>query len=146
MEKFKNWLIVHCAEAFKLITAVMMFGTVGLLLADRLQERDILPDYFEFTNYDWWVWLLVLTSLGTANLIMLFFVDCYKCRVFGDLTLQISGVTLLIVGWAFISQYPPLNVLMVVYPTWGIGMIIAGRHMGKRTRGILKEIRKEKFR
>ena len=83
MERFKNWLIVHCAESFKAITGLMMFGTVLLL--------------------------------------------------------QISGILLLIIGWAFIAQYPPLNALMVIYPTWGIGMVVAGRHMGKRTREKIKD-------
>ena len=127
MERFKN-----CAESFKAITGLMMFGTVLLMLMDKVQRRDILPDYFQFTNYDWWVWVIILTSIGTSNLIMLFFVN--KCRVFSDLLLQISGILLLIIGWAFIAHYPPLNVLMVIYPTWGIGMVVAGRHMGKRTR------------
>ena len=130
MERFKNWLIV--AESFKAITGLMMFGTVLLMLMDKVQRRDILPDYFQFTNYDWWVWVIILTSIGASNLIMLFFVN--KCRVFSDLLLQISGILLLIIGWAFIAHYPPLNVLMVIYPTWGIGMVVAGRHMGKRTR------------
>ena len=127
MERFKN-----CAESFKAITGLMMFGTVLLMLMDKVQRRDILPDYFQFTNYDWWVWVIILTSIGTSNLIMLFFVN--KCRVFSDLLLQISGILLLIIGWAFIAHYPPLNVLMVIYPTWGIGMVVAGRHIGKRTR------------
>ena len=139
MERFKNWLIVHCAESFKAITGLMMFGTVLLMLMDKVQRRDILPDYFQFTNYDWWVWVIILTSIGTSNLIMLFFVNCYKCRVFSDLLLQISGILLLIIGWAFIAQYPPLNALMVIYPTWGIGMVVAGRHMGKRTREKIKD-------
>ena len=132
MERFKNWLIVHCAESFKAITGLMMFGTVLLMLMDKVQRRDILPDYFQFTNYDWWVWVIILTSIGASNLIMLFFVN--KCRVFSNLLLQISGILLLIIGWAFIAHYPPLNVLMVIYQTWGIGMVVAGRHMGKRTR------------
>ena len=144
MERFKNWLIVHCAKTFKAITAAMLLGTVALMVLDMVHDSEVLPDYFQFTNYDWWLWVIILTSIGTANIVMLFFVDCYKCRVFADLLLQVSGVLLLIIGWAFISQYPPLNSLMVVYPVWGIAMIVAGRHMGKRTRGILKEIRNGK--
>ena len=78
MERFKNWVIANCAESFKAITGLMMFGTVLLMLMDKVQRRDILPDYFQFTNYDWWVWVIILTSIGTSNLIMLFFVNCYK--------------------------------------------------------------------
>lgn len=138
MERVKNWLIVHCAESFKIITGLMMFGTVYLMLVDKIQNRRVLPDYFQFTNYDWWLWVIILTSVGTSNLIMLFFINCYKSRVFSDLLLQISGILLLIIGWAFIAQYPPLNALMIIYPTWGVAMVIAGRHMGKRTRQKIK--------
>ena len=138
MERLKNWLIVHCAENFKITTSIMMLGTALSMLMDKLQGSDILPDYFQFTNTSWWVWAIILTIVGTSNLIMLLFVNCCKCRVFSDVLLQISGILLLIIGWVFIAHYPPLNALMVIYPIWGIGMVVAGRHMGKRTREEIK--------
>lgn len=142
MEKIKNWLIVHLAEEVKLITAIIMYATAFLMIYDKLVDTNALPNYFEFSKYDWWVWLFVLITFATSNLIGLWFVDYFKARIACDLILQLSGFILVIIGMAFIAHYPPLNWLMFFYTIWGMFAIIAGRHMGKRSRKRLAECKK----
>lgn len=143
MEKFKNWVIVHIAEELKIITASIMLLTVGLMIYDYNVDT-LLPSYFQFTEYDWWFWIITLSIISIANVYGLVYVDYYRCRILGDLVLQLSGFILLLFGWAFIANYPPLNIFMVLYPIWGIAMIIAGRHMGKRSRKRYSDFKKER--
>ena len=139
MKDFKDWLIVHFAEAVKLFTGAMMYATAFFMIYDRVVDSEILPSYFQFSIYDWWAWVIALTTLATLNIFGILFVDIGKARLIGDLVLQVSGIALLIIGWAFIVHYPPAHWLMVFYPVWGMTTIIAGRHMGRRSRLKLKE-------
>lgn len=144
MENFKNWVIVHAAEELKIATSAILLGTTMMLIYDRFIDSTLLPNYYAATLYDWCSWTSVLTILAIANVYMLFHVDCYRCRMIGDLLLQLSGFELLMMGWAFFVHYPPANIPMVVYPSWGICMIVAGRHMGKRSRQRYYDLGKER--
>ena len=130
----KHWLIVHCAEFFKTATSFIMFFTAGLMWYDYVSGTHIIPEYFHFTSWDFQFWLVMLVLSAILQLTMLLNVKCVKCRLISDLMLQLSGLLLLIIGWAFIAKYPPLHILMIIYPTWGMAMVILGRHMGKRSR------------
>lgn len=144
MENFKNWVIVHAAEELKIATSAILLGTAGMLIYDRFIDSTLLPNYYVATLYDWYGGVSVLTILAIANVYMLFHVDCYRCRMIGDLLLQLSGFSLLMIGWAFFAHYPPANIPIAVYPAWGIGMIVAGRHMGKRSRQRHYDLGKER--
>ena len=142
MDKLKDWIIIHVAEEIKFLTGVIMLFTAFFMVYDKTVDANILPNYFEFSQFDWWAWLAVLASFGVSNIIGILLVDCFKARLIFDLVLQISGLILLVIGWAFIAKYPPFSHLMLFYPAWGIGIIIAGRHMGKRSRKRLAEFMK----
>ena len=144
MENLKNWVIIHAAEELKIATSAILLGTSGMLIYDRFIDSAFLPNYYAATLYDWYGWVFVLTILAIANVGMLFHVDCYRCRMIGDLLLQLSGFMLLMIGWAFFAHYPPANIPMVIFPSWGIGMIVAGRHMGKRSRQLYYDLGKER--
>lgn len=122
------------ANICKTITILIMFFTAILMVYDKVKMPEALPDYFEISVYDTYIWVSILIAAAVAQIVLLLQSDCNSCRVFGDLLLQFSGLILLIIGWAFIAKYPPLSILMVVYPTWGISMIIGGRVFGKRSR------------
>lgn len=144
MENFKNWVIVHAAEELKIATSAILLGTAMMLIYDRFIDSTLLPNYYAATLYDWDGWVSVLTILAIANVYMLFHVDYYRCHMIGDLLLQLSGFELLMMGWVFFVHYPLANIPMVVYPSWGIGMIVAGKHMGKRSRQRYYDLGKER--
>lgn len=138
-QAIKNWLIVHCAEEIKAITSVIMLLTAGFMIYDRVIDNSILPPFFELTNFDWWAWVSALTIFGVGQLVMLKYVDCYRCRIVADLALQTSGILLICIGMAFAHEYPPAHILMVAYPVWGFGVLIAGKYMGRRSRTRFKD-------
>lgn len=141
MERFKHFCIVHCAEFFKITTGFIMILTSAAMVYDKHVDNNALPNFFELSQHDWYLWAVSLGVVGVLNIAFTFLADYFKYRIFADLMLQFSGLALLIVGWAFIVEYPPLHRLMIFYPTWGMGMVIAGRYMGKRSRQRLHDCR-----
>lgn len=135
----KNWLIIHCAEAIKAATSMTMLFTACLMIYDKAIDNSVLPPFFALTDFDWWAWVVTLTIFGIGQLVMLKYVDCYRCRMVGDLLLQTSGILLICMGMAFAHEYPPAHILMIAYPTWGFGVLIAGKYMGRRSRTKLKD-------
>lgn len=134
MDTLKRKIIVNLAAELKIATAIIMYATIAAILYDLHVDASFLPNYYHFSARDCIGWIAALFILGTANIIMIFYRECYRCRMVADLVLQLSGMLLLLMGWAFFTKYPPANIPMFFYPAWGIGMIVAGRHMGKRSR------------
>lgn len=63
--------------------------------------------------------------------------DCLKCRTWGDLLLQLSGLVLLIIGLMFIAAYPPFSWLMGAFPILGMLFVLVGRILGNESRRLL---------
>lgn len=135
----KNWLIIHCAKAIKAATSMTMLFTACLMIYDKAIDNSVLPPFFALTDFDWLAWVVTLTIFSIGQLVMLKYVDCYRCRMVGDLLLQTSGILLICIGMAFAHEYPPAHILMIAYPTWGFGVLIAGKYMGRRSRTKLKD-------
>lgn len=134
MKSIKQYLIVNFATEMKIFTIFIMLATACVMVYDRHITGGIMPSFYQISKHDWWFWLLANVSGVIINTALLLNTKCIKCRLLSDLMLQLSGFLILLMGWAFLALYPPLNAFMIAYPIWGILIIIAGRHMGKRNR------------
>ena len=132
------------AITLKASTACIMLATAALMLYDSRQEIHAIPEYFKFTEHDFNVWVILLISLSFLKLYLLLYPNCPRCRVVGDLLLQASGFIFILIGSAFIANYPPFNLLMVFYPMWGVGTMIATRKMGRDNRNSLYALKGKK--
>lgn len=138
MKSIRQWLITHFAIEIKIFTILIMVTTVFIMLYDRYINNSLMPNFYHFSKHDWWFWLWVNIASTIINTILLINTKCIKCRLLSDLMLQLSGFLILLMGWAFLAKYPPLNSFMFTYPIWGILIIVAGRHMGKHNRELHK--------
>ena len=134
MKSIKQWVVVHFATELKIFTILIMLVTLGVMLYDRHINDAAMPNFYQVSKDDWWFWFIANLSAVNLNITLLINTKCIKCRLLSDLMLQLSGFLILLMGWAFLAMYPPLNGFMVAYPIWGILIIVAGRHMGKRNR------------
>ena len=132
MKSIKQWVVVHFATELKIFTILIMLVTLGVMLYDRHINDAAMPNFYQVSKDDWW--FIANLSGVIVNITLLINTKCIKCRLLSDLMLQLSGFLILLMGWAFLAMYPPLNGFMVAYPIWGILIIVAGRHMGKRNR------------
>lgn len=140
MKSIKQWVVVHFATELKIFTIFIMFVTLGVMLYDRHINDTVMPNFYQVSKDDWWFWFIANLSGVVVNITLLINIKCIKCRLLSDLMLQLSGFLILLMGWAFLAVYPPLNGFMVAYPIWGILIIVAGRHMGKRNRELHQQL------
>lgn len=140
MKSIKQWVVVHFATELKIFTILIMLLTLGAMLYDRHINDAVMPNFYQVSKDDWWFWFLANLSGAIANITLLINTKCIKCRLLSDLMLQLSGFLILLMGWAFLAAYPPLNAFMVLYPIWGILIIVAGRHMGKANRELHQQL------
>ena len=119
---------------FKIATCVIMLITAVLMVYDYLVDPEVMPNYFNFTSYDFVGWVLILLLMSITQISLLLHIGSAKCRLMGDLLLQLSGFTLLVIGWAFVNKYPPFSSLMVMYPLWGLAALLIGRFESKFNR------------
>ena len=129
MKSIKQWVVVHFATELKIFTILIMLLTLGVMLYDRHINDAVMPNFYQVSKDDWWFWFIANLSGVIVNITLLINTKCIKCRLLSDL-----------MGWAFLAAYPPLNAFMVLYPIWGILIIVAGRHMGKRNRELHQQL------
>lgn len=140
MKSIKQWVVVHFATELKIFTILIMLLTLGVMLYDRHINDAVMPNFYQVSKDDWWFWFIANLSGVIVNITLLINTKCIKGRLLSDLMLQLSGFLILLMGWAFLAAYPPLNAFMVLYPIWGILIIVAGRHMGKRNRELHQQL------
>nr|DAN74093.1 MAG TPA: hypothetical protein [Caudoviricetes sp.] len=140
MKSIKQWVVVHFATELKIFTIFIMLLTLGVMLYDRHINDAVMPNFYQVSKDDWWFWFIANLSGVIVNITLLINTKCIKCRLLSDLMLQLSGFLILLMGWAFLAAYPPLNAFMVLYPIWGILIIVAGRHMGKANRELHQQL------
>ena len=140
MKSIKQWVVVHFATELKIFTILIMLLTLGVMLYDRHINGAVMPNFYQVSKDDWWFWFIANLSGVIVNITLLINTKCIKCRLLSDLMLQLSGFLILLMGWAFLAAYPPLNAFMVLYPIWGILIIVAGRHMGKANRELHQQL------
>ena len=114
---------VKCAIALlSFLTAVAFFyGT----LPEHYDVRGVNDDV---------LWALVFAALAIAHWVGLRWHDCYTCRVWSDTLVQIQGLAWIAASGAFVSEYPPFNWAMAVFPILGGLCVLLGRWLNKRTR------------
>lgn len=140
MKSIKQWVVVHFATELKIFTILIMLVTLGVMLYDRRINDAVMPNFYQVSKDDWWFWFIANLSGVIVNITLLINTKCIKCRLLSDLMLQLSGFLILLMGWAFLAAYPPLNGFMVAYPIWGSLIIVAGRHMGKHNRELHQQL------
>lgn len=140
MKSIKQWVVVNFATELKIFTIFIMLLTLCVMLYDRHINDAVMPNFYQVSKDDWWFWFTANLSGVIVNITLLINTKCIKCRLLSDLMLQLSGFLILLMGWAFLAAYPPLNAFMVLYPIWGILIIVAGRHMGKANRELHQQL------
>lgn len=136
--EFLNSLLLVSGATIKAATAFMLLLTATALHLDAVKIND-LPHYHQITDYDRHIWPLLLCLLAVLQLAAMLRHRCLPLRTLGDLTLQLSGLAMMIIGGAFTASYPPFNWMMGIYPAWGLMAVFAGRSLCRRSRGYLKE-------
>ena len=130
---------IHKWQLTKLIAAhkrIKYFNIIILLLSGimffnggiRAVE---LPNFTRYSEWDTWIWTIVLNSLALVQLITLVQCDCRNAYRWSNIILMLSGFVLLIVGCLFGLKYPPHNWQMTIYPFVGLLFSIAGRQLNK---------------
>ena len=130
---------IHKWQLTKLIAArkrIKYFNIIILLLSGimffnggiRAVE---LPNFTRYSEWDTWIWTIVLNSLALVQLITLVQCDCRNAYRWSNIILMLSGFVLLIVGCLFGLKYPPHNWQMTIYPFVGLLFSITGRQLNK---------------
>ena len=127
----RKWQLTKLIAAHK---RVKYFNIIILLLSGimffnggiRAVE---LPNFARYSDWDIWIWTIVLNSLALVQLITLVQCDCKNAYRWSNIILMLSGFVLLIVGCLFGLKYPPHNWQMTIYPFVGLLFSVAGRQL-----------------
>lgn len=90
-----------------------------------------LPDFTRYSEWDTWIWTIVLNSLALVQLLTLIKCDSVIVYRWSNIILMLSGFVLLIVGCLFGLKYPPHNWQMTIYPFVGLLFSAIGRQLNK---------------
>ena len=124
--------ILKIGSSFVLLMAAAAFAGEGL-------GFDTLDNFAVITQYDAWGWTVLLVLLAASQAVMQRFHHCTKCRLWSDFLLQVSGLVLLIIGMAFVAEYPPFSWFMGVFPIVGVLFVLIGRTLSRKSREKLGE-------
>ena len=133
----RDFLMKHTVKLVKLSTAILLLTTATMFGLDEARIIN-LPDFQKFSYFDTWFWTVVMGIQALFQFIMMYCNDSMKCRAWGDLALQLSGLSLIVVGAMFGAKYPLFSWQMAIFPFVGLGVIVAGRSLNKRTCQSLK--------
>ena len=109
----------------KTASSVILTAVAAAFVADG-QGVDVLDNFIAVSGYDAYGWAALLRCS-----------ECLKCRTWGDVLLQLSGLVLLVIGLMFIAAYPPFSWLMGVFPILGMLFVLVGRILGNESRRLL---------
>lgn len=120
---------------FKWLSVSMLCVTVYAFYSNTL------PPYITFTEYDRTAWIFCLGMLAMWQTIFLVckMQHCYKCRVWSDFILQLTGLAYIILSSVFGAMYPPFTWAMGVFPIIGVLYLVVGRSFSQRSRQCLRE-------
>ena len=120
----------------KTVSSVILTAVAAAFVADG-QGVDVLDNFIAVSGYDAYGWAALLLVLAAGQAVLLRCSGCLKCRTWGDLLLQLSGLVLLIIGLMFIAAYPPFSWLMGAFPILGMLFVLVGRILGNESRSLL---------
>ena len=129
----KRWQLNKLISIHKLVKVlnIVILVISGAMFFQNETGTLELPDFTRYSDWDIWIWTIVLNSLALVQLITLVQCDCKNAYRWSNIILMLSGFVLLIVGCLFGLKYPPHNWQMTIYPFVGILFSIAGRQLNK---------------
>ena len=129
----RKWQLTKLIAAHKRIKYfnIIILLLSGIMFFNGGIRAVELPNFVRYSDWDIWIWTIVLNSLALVQLITLVQCDCKNAYRWSNIILMLSGFTLLIVGCLFGFKYPPHNWQMTIYPFVGILFSIAGRQLNK---------------
>ena len=116
----RDTLMGKTEKIIKVCTAVLLFGISAAFALVALGVWD-LSDLQQFSQFDAW-FLVGLTAFKAAH------------RAWSSVSLQFSGLSLMVAGGMFWAKYPPFHLPMAVFPLIGFCILMAGRSLNKRAR------------
>lgn len=125
----KKHILIKLLNVFMLILSGIMFIHGGIGSVE-------LPNFAKYSEWDIWIWAIVLYSLALIQIVTLLKCDCVISYRWSNTVLIISGFVLLIVGCLFGFKYPPSNWQMTFYPFVGFLLSLVGRQLNKTTQCI----------
>ena len=129
----RKWQLTKLIAAHKRIKYfnIIILLLSGIMFFNGGIRAVELPNFARYSDWDIWIWTIVLNSLALVQLITLVQCDCKNAYRWSNIILMLSGFALLIVGCLFGFKYPPHNWQMTIYPFVGILFSIAGRQLNK---------------
>ena len=129
----RKWQLTKLIAAHKRIKYfnIIILLLSGIMFFNGGIRAVELPNFVRYSDWDIWIWIIVLNSLASVQLITLVQCDCINAYRWSNIILMLSGFVLLIVGCLFGLKYPPHNWQMTIYPFVGILFSIAGRQLNK---------------
>lgn len=129
----RKWQLTKLIEAHKRIKYfnIIMLLLSGIMFFNGGIGAVELPNFARYSDWDIWIWTIVLNSLALVQLITLVQCDCVNAYRWSNIILMLSGFALLIVGCLFGLKYPPHNWQMTIYPFVGLLFSAVGRQLNK---------------
>ncbi len=129
MNNFKR-LLIENHKTVKVFNIIILSAVGIMFFAGGTGDID-LPCFHKYSNYDVWVWTIVLYSLALVQTISLATLNCIQYYRRSNFILILSGISLLIVGCLFVLSYPPYSWQMYVFPCVGFILSLFGRYFNK---------------
>ena len=129
----RKWQLTKLIAAHKKIKYfnIIILLLSGIMFFNGGIRAVELPNFARYSDLDIWIWIIVLNSLASVQLITLVQCDCKNAYRWSNIILMLSGFVLLIVGCLFGLKYPPHNWQMTIYPFVGLLFSVAGRQLNK---------------
>ena len=129
----RKWQLTKLIAAHKRIKYfnIIILLLSGIMFFNGGIRAVELPNFARYSDWDIWIWTIVLNSLALVQLITLIQCDYVIAYRWSNIILMLSGFVLLIVGCLFGLKYPPHNWQMTIYPFVGLLFSIAGRQLNK---------------
>ena len=129
----RKWQLTKLIAAHKRIKYfnIIILLLSGIMFFNGGIRAVELPNFARYSDWDIWIWTIVLNSLALVQLITLVQCDCKNAYRWSNIILMLSGFVLLIVGCLFGLKYPPHNWQMTIYPFVGLLFSVAGRQLNK---------------
>jgi len=127
----RKWQLTKLIAAHKRIKYfnIIILLLSGIMFFNGGIRAVELPNFVRYSDWDIWIWTIVLNSLASVQLITLVQCDCINAYRWSNIILMLSGFVLLIVGCLFGLKYPPHNWQMTIYPFVGLLFSVAGRQL-----------------
>lgn len=129
----RDTLMGKTEKIIKICTAGLLFGISAAFALDALNVWD-LSDFQQFSQFDAWFWVALTAFQAALQIALLRYPHRLAHRAWSSVSLQFSGLSLMVAGGMFWAKYPPFHLPMAVFPLIGFCILMAGRSLNKRAR------------